>query len=59
MAKDHIEDNEILVEEDKGQWGYRLEDLGDSDVDDEDGDLIAEQHLTVYNKVCSLFPITH
>ncbi|KAI7851698.1 hypothetical protein BDC45DRAFT_559326 [Circinella umbellata] len=50
MAKDHFEEDEILVEEDKGQWGYRLEDLGDSDVDDEDGDLIAEQHITVYNK---------
>ncbi|KAI9263290.1 hypothetical protein BDA99DRAFT_509841 [Phascolomyces articulosus] len=48
MEKDHSE--EILVEEDKGQWGYRLEDLGDSDIDDEDGDLIAEQHITIYNK---------
>ncbi|KAI8147954.1 hypothetical protein BJV82DRAFT_653895 [Fennellomyces sp. T-0311] len=47
LEKDH---DEIVPEEDKGQWGYRLEDLDDSDIDDDDGDLITEQHITVYNK---------
>ncbi|KAI9490992.1 hypothetical protein BDB00DRAFT_835550 [Zychaea mexicana] len=48
MEKDHID--EIVVEPDTGEWGYRLEDIDDSDVDDDDGDLITEQHITVYNK---------
>lgn len=33
------------------EWGIPLEQLGESDIDDEDGDMILEQHLTVYNKV--------
>ncbi|KAI9323522.1 hypothetical protein BX666DRAFT_1873538 [Dichotomocladium elegans] len=41
---------EYIVEEDTGEWGISLEDLGESDIDDEDGDMVLEQHLTVYNK---------
>lgn len=33
------------------EWGIPLEQLNESDIDDEDGDMILEQHLTVYNEV--------
>ncbi|CDH58767.1 predicted protein [Lichtheimia corymbifera JMRC:FSU:9682] len=39
-----------VVETYTDEWGIPLEQLNESDIDDEDGDMILEQHLTVYNE---------
>ena len=40
----------MTTNDDKIEW-YRLEDLDPEDIDDEDGDMIIEQRLEVYNEV--------
>lgn len=42
-------------EGDEKFYGIPLEDLDESDIDDEDGDLVTVQHVTLNNKVSVLF----
>lgn len=40
---------------DISQYGVPYEDLNASDIDDEDGDMVLEQHVTVNNTVSLTF----
>jgi hypothetical protein len=57
----HSEDELKNIQEDveMDQEPVSLEDLDASDIDDEDGDLILEQKVTVNNEVCMVSKPNH